>query len=145
MAKLAGTSLKLEISTDAGITWKQLECEISNTLNFTRNSQQAPFTKCDTATAALESTPTSSSWTVDFDALLQTAAASTKVTYGDFIVLATNGTTFLWRTEYDNTGSEVYESGNAFISSFTRTAPADGYVGFSGTMTGSGALDITAP
>lgn len=144
MAKVSGTLLKLEISTDTGTTWKELVCEISNTLNFTRETQVAPFTKCDTATAAQEVTPTSSSWSFDFDALLQTSPSVTQVTYTDFITLAVNGTSFLVRAQYDNTGSEVYESGTAYITNFTRTAPADGFVGFSGTMTGSGALDIAA-
>jgi hypothetical protein len=143
MAKVPGTGLKVEISTDTGTTWKELICELSNTLNFTRNTQTAPFTKCDTATAALEVTPTSSSWTVDFEALLSTSPLTTQVSYSDFLLVATNGTEFLMRTQYDNTGSDVYESGSVYITSFSRTAPADGFVGFSGTMTGSGALDIT--
>jgi calcineurin-like phosphoesterase len=144
MALLAATLLKLEISTDTGTTWKELICEISNTLNFTRETQTAPFTKCDTATAAQEITPTSSNWSFDYDALLSTSPSGTQVTYSDFITLAVNGTSFLVRAQYDNTGSEVYEKGTGYITSFTRTAPADGFVGFSGTISGSGALDITA-
>jgi hypothetical protein len=38
MAKIPGKDVKLEISTDTGTTWKALICEISNTANFTRNT-----------------------------------------------------------------------------------------------------------
>jgi predicted secreted protein len=143
MAKVPGSDLVLEISTDDGTTWKQLICEISNTFNFTRETQTSPFTKCDSATAAQEIAPLGSSWSLDFDALLSTSPAGTQVTYSDIITLAVNGTSFKVRRQYDNTGSDVYETGSALITSFSSQAPADGFVGFSGTMSGSGALDIT--
>lgn len=144
MAKIAGQAVVLEISTDTGTTWKQLICEITNTSNFTRETATSPLTKCDTATAARTVTSLGYTWGFDFDALVDTAPTSTQLTYMDIKTLAVNGTSFLVRRQYDNTGSEFFESGNCIVTNLSSPAPADGYVGFSGTFTGSGALDITA-
>lgn len=144
MAKIPGKDIVLEISTDAGTTWKQLICEISNTGNFTRETATAPLTKCDTASAAQEITPTGYSWSFDFEALTDTAPSVSQVTYSDLKTLAINGTSFLARRQYDGTASEFYESGTVYITSLTSPAVVDGFHSFSGTMTGSGAQDITA-
>jgi predicted secreted protein len=143
MAKIAGQGVVLQISTDTGTTWKSLICEITNTSNFTRETSTSPLTKCDTATAAQTVIPLGYSWSMDFDALVDTAPTTGQVTYTDMKTLAVNGTTFLVRRQYDNTGSEFYESGSVIITSLSSPAPVDGYVGFSGTLTGSGALDLT--
>jgi predicted secreted protein len=144
MAKIAGKDVVTEISTDAGVTWKKFICEITNTVNKTRETTTSPLTKCDTASAAQEITLLGYSWTTDFEALVDTAPTTSQVTYQDINTLFVNGTSFQWRRQYDNTGSEFFESGSAYVTSLSSPAPVDGFVGFSGTLTGTGALDITA-
>jgi hypothetical protein len=143
MARIAGKDVKLEISTDSGTTWKELICEITNTANFTRETTTAPLTKCDTASAAQEITPTGYSWSFDFEALTDTAPSVTQVTYQDMKTLAINGTSFLARRQYNSSGTEFYESGSVYITSLSSPAAVDGFHSFSGTMQGSGAQDIT--
>jgi hypothetical protein len=143
MAKISGQGVKLEVSTDTGTTWKPLICEITNTANFTRETATSPLTKCDVATAAQSVIPLGYSWSFDFDALVDDSPTTSQVTYKDIQTLFVNGTTFLIRRQYDGTGTEFYESGNVIVTSLTSPAPVDGYVGFSGTFTGSGAIDIT--
>lgn len=145
MSKIPGKDIVLEISTDTGTTWKSLICEISNTANFNRESTTAPLTKCDTASAAQEITLLGYTWGFDFEALTDTAPSVSQVTYSDLKTLAINGTSFLVRRQYDGSASEFYESGTAYITSITSPATVDGFHSFSGTMTGSGAQDITAP
>jgi hypothetical protein len=143
MAKIPGKLVKLEISTDTGTTWKELICEISNTANFTRNTTVSPLTKCDVASAAQEVTLLGYEWGFDFEALTDTAPTGTQLTYADLKTLAINATSFLVRRQYDATGSEFYESGTGYITSLSSPATVDGFHSFSGTITGSGAQDIT--
>lgn len=143
MAKIRGKLVILQVSTDTGTTWKDLICLVSNDLNMTRETQTAPITKCDDEGAAQEITPTALTWEMPFDALVDDSPLSTQLTYADALTIMNNGTTVLVRQQHDGTGSDFYESGSAIMTSLTRTAPADGYVGFSGTFAGTGALDIT--
>jgi hypothetical protein len=142
MAKIKGQGVVLDISSDGGTTWKVLICLLSNDLNMTRETLTAPFTKCDTATAALDRAPGALTWEVPFDALIDDAPISTQLTYGDLLTLMNNGTTVMLRQQYDNTGSDFYTTGSAILTSLSQTNPADGFAGFSGTFSGSGALDI---
>lgn len=143
MAKIPGKDVVLEISTDTGTTWKKLICEITNTGNKTRETQVAPLTKCDTAASAQEITPLGYTWTYDFEALVDTAPTSTQVTYSDLLTLFINASSFMVRRQYDATGSEFYEAGTAYVTSLSSASPVDGFVNFTGTLNGSGALDIT--
>lgn len=141
MAKIAGSGITLEISTDTGTTWKTLICEITNSINLNRDTNTSPLTKCDTASAAQELTMLGYTWGFDFEALTDTAPSGTQVTYADLLTLFVNGTSFLVRRTV--TG-EFYESGTAYITTLSSAAPVDGFHNFTGTMSGSGALDITA-
>lgn len=143
MAKIRGQLVLLQISTDSGTTWKDLICAISNDMNMTRETTTSPFTKCDVATAAREITPLGYTWEMPFDALVDTAPSGTQLTYADMLTLFVNGTTVSVRQQYDATGNEFYMTGSAILTSLTATAPADGFVGFSGTFSGTGAVDIT--
>jgi hypothetical protein len=142
MAKISGQSVKTEISTDAGTTWKELICETTSGSDLTRETTTAPFTKCDVATAAQEVTPLASSWSFNFDALTDTAPSGSQVTYSDMLTLWNTGASFSVRRQYNTSGSEFYLSGTAYLTSLSEVAPADGFHSFSGTITGSGALDI---
>lgn len=141
MAKIAGKDIVLQISTDDGTTWKDLICEISNTGNFNRDTTTSPLTKCDTASAAQELTLLGYTWGFDFEALTDTAPSGTQVTYADLLTLFVNGTDFLVKRAV--TG-EFYESGTVYLTSLSSPATVDGFHSFSGTMSGSGAIDITA-
>lgn len=143
MARLRGQLAVLEISTDTGTTWKPLICLLSNDLNMTRETLTAPFTKCDTVNAAQEITPTALTWEMPFDALIDDSPTVSQVTYADMLTLMNNGTTVLVRQQYNGSGSEFYTSGSAILTSLSGTFPADGFMGYSGTFSGSGALDIT--
>lgn len=143
MAKIRGQLVLLQISTDDGTTWDDLICAISNDVNMTRETTTSPFTKCDSQTAAQELTPLGYSWEMPFDALVDTAPTSSQVTYADMLTLFVNGTTVLVRQQYDGSGTEFFTSGSAILTSLSSARPADGFVGFSGTFSGTGALDIT--
>lgn len=144
MAKIRGQLVPLEISTDAGTTWKVLICLTSNDLNMTRETLTAPFTKCDTATAAQERSAGALTWEIPFDALVDSAPLTAQLTYADALMLMVNGTTVMIRQQYDATGSEWYVTGSAILTSLNQTNPADGFAGFSGTFSGTGPVDITA-
>lgn len=143
MAKIRGQLVLLQISTDTGTTWKDLICAISNDMNMTRETQTSPFTKCDVVTAAQEITPLGYTWEMPFDALVDDAPTITQLTYADMLTLFVNGTTVMVRQQYNGTGSEFYTVGNAILTSLTSARPADGFVEFAGTFSGSGAIDIT--
>ena len=141
MAKIPGKDIVLQISTDDGTTWKDLICEISNTANYNRETTTSPLTKCDVASAAQELTLLGYTWGFDFEALTDTAPSVSQVTYSDLLTLFVNGTAFMVKRA--STG-EFYESGEVYLTSLSSPATVDGFHSFSGTMSGSGAIDITA-
>lgn len=144
MALVRGQDVLLQISSDTGTTWKDIICLTTNTVNRTRETQTAPFTKCNVATAAQEVTPLGYSWEMTFDALVDTSPTASQVTFKDMQLLFDNGTTVMVRQQYDGTGSEFYDVGTAILTSLTSERPADGFVQFAGTFTGSGAIDNSA-
>jgi hypothetical protein len=143
MSKVQGKLITLEISTDAGVTWKKLICEISSGSDMTRETNKSPLTKCDTATAAQEITPLGYTHAYPLEALLDDSPTTSQVTYTDLLTLFINATKFKVRRQYDNIGSEFYVSADAYLTRLSETSPVDGFIGFSGEITGSGALDIT--
>lgn len=143
MAKIRGQLVLLQVSTDAGTTWKDLICLLSNSVNKTRETTTSPFTKCDVATAAQEITPLGYTWEMPFTALVDTAPSGTQLTYADMNTLFVNGTTVLVRQQYDGTGNEFYEQGSAILTSISSERSAEGFVTYDGTFQGSGPLDIT--
>lgn len=143
MALIRGQEVLLQISSDGGTTWKDLICAISNDVNKTRETTTAPFTKCNVSTAAQELTPLGYTWEMPFDALVDDSPTSTQLTYGDLNTIFLNATVVKVRQQYDNTGDEFFDSGSAILTSLSSARPADGFVGFSGTFSGTGAIDVT--
>lgn len=143
MAKIKGKLVVLEVSTDAGVTWKQTICEISSGVNFTRETASATLTKCDDETASPDLVPLGQSSRYPFDALVDDAPSVSQLTYGDYLTLFANATKVKLRRQYDGTGSDFYVSTDAYLLSLSEASPADGFVGFSGEWASSGNLDIT--
>lgn len=143
MAKIRAKLVVLEISTDSGTTWKSLICEITSGSNKTRETTTSPLTKCDDEAAAQELTTLGYSVRYPFEALIDDAPTSAQLTYGDLNTIFVNGTLVKVRRQHDNTGSDFYETADAYLLSLSETAPADGFVGFSGEFAATGPIDIT--
>jgi hypothetical protein len=144
MAKIEGKLLATEVSTD-GTTWKTLICETSSGANMERDTQEAPRTKCDAAATGKELTPQGYSWSFDFDAMVDDSPTSSQVTYGDMLGYFLNATKVHVRRQYNSSGSEFYLKGQAYLTSLSESAEVEGFITFTGTFSGTGDLDITAP
>lgn len=144
MARIPGQDVLLQVSTDTGTTWKSIICLTTNSVNKTRETTTAAFTKCDVATAAREITPLGYTWEMTFDAQIDDSPLSTQITYQDLNTLFLNATPVLVRQQFDATGDEFFDLGTAYLTSLTSDRPADNFVTFSGTFSGSGAIDIVA-
>ena len=140
MAKIAANDVVTEVSTDSGTTWKTLICETTGGFDFQRDESEAPRTKCDAAATGKTITPTGYSWSMPFDALVDTAPDADQVTYADCLSWAVNKTLVMIRR---TKATEFLTSGSAYLMELSESSEVDGYVAFSGTFRGTGDLDIT--
>lgn len=132
----------IELSFDAGITWKELVCMSNYTLPTTL-STTVTETFCGPQTGVGSQTfnPTGTAMCQNYGLL-----TNTQVTYGELLALQTARTQFLYRAQAPGTGStgrDYYQSGSVYCTSLTLTAQVGSVLNFSFTLSGSGALDIT--
>jgi predicted secreted protein len=136
MAAIQGKDVNVEISTDAGTTWKTLICETRNGLQQTRDTTSTS-TKCDDGVTYIGLG--AKSFNMSFDAVVDTAPTVSQVTYDDMNGWFSAGTALLARIE--STGNFTHE-GTVYVTDLS-LENANGEVSqFSGTLTGSGALTI---
>jgi TP901-1 family phage major tail protein len=81
------------------------------------------------------------SWSIDFEGLSDLADSDSFDRPFDQLVAGTAVTA--WIGEADNTAGVRYE-GSALVSDISLTAPNDEALGYSGTLTGTGALALVA-
>jgi predicted secreted protein len=138
MAEIQGNDVTVELSSDAGTTWKTLICETRSGIQITRDTTSTA-TKCNAGTTVIGLG--AYSWSMSFDAVVDTAPSVSQVTYADMLTWITAGTSILGKIA--NTG-EFYHSGSVYVTDLSLDAATGEAVSFSGTLSGTGALDITA-
>jgi predicted secreted protein len=136
MAEIQGNNVTVEISTDSGTTYKTLICETRSGIQITRDTTQTQ-TKCNAGTTVLGLG--AYSWSMSFDAVVDTAPSGSQVTYNDMLGWVTSGTALTARIEE---AGEFTHEGSVYVTDLSLDAATGEAVSFSGTLSGTGALTI---
>lgn len=129
----------IKISVDAGVTKKNITCnqtwEFNGTTPVNKESSD-----CGTATGL-----GSNEWSIPFSGLVNiTPTGASEVSYEDLLGIWNAQTLFQVYLPYpDPAGTDWYMSGDVYLTELTLTKATEELMKFSGTLTGSSALDIT--
>jgi len=139
MAQLNGKDLNLYVRENGSTgAYKKMVCETNSGVEISTSTTET-VTKC--ATYSSTSTP---SFTFPIDAVLETAPSATEVSFEECLSYIFNST--LLDVKFENpvgSGTNFFIQGTARISALSISAPAEGLVSFTGTLTGTGTFDIT--
>jgi predicted secreted protein len=114
-------------------TWKAIGCETSNSLSESIslfNSTQSSTTNGWTSfrTGAVE-------YSISFDGIIDSTSS---FNYFDLVALKRARTKIEWKIE---SADDVYrQTGFGYFSDISESSPVDGYVSFSGNITGYGSI-----
>jgi predicted secreted protein len=136
MAAIQGNDVTVELSSDAGVTFKTLICETRSGVQITRDTT-SQATKCNSGTVQLGLG--AYSWSFSFDAVVDTAPSVSQVTYNDLLGWIVAGTALTGRVEE---AGEFTHEGSVYITDLSLDAATGETVQFSGTISGTGALTI---
>lgn len=145
MGQILGSNQDLLIDvTGAGTSYKTVVC-ISNSTTNTNVDVSTEQTNCGVLSAVGEP-----SITIDFDAVCEaTPTALSQVSYASLLACSVNKTKIKAKISSpvvtgSSAGAAYYHEFDAYVTSLTLTSTAGEYVKFSGTITSTGTLDITA-
>jgi hypothetical protein len=137
---IQGSAVPFAISTDAGTTYKTVVCNKAwgLTVDTTVNEDESDCGRH----VGLGTVKASFS----IDGLYNTTPSSTEISGEELLSLATNKTSFLFKTQYPTSGSpgaDLYAQGSAYLTNYQITKSTNSLIGFSGTILVDGNLDIT--
>lgn len=137
MANVQGLDLVIEISQDAGSTWKYMACETTSGFSMSRTTTSVA-TKCDGGTPAVGLGALE--WSMTFSGVLNsTPDVATQLTYPEVLGICKAGTEVrARRLNPAADGSVLHQEGNVYITDISDSAETDGVVTFDFTLTGNG-------
>lgn len=144
MAQITGSTQNIDIDfTGAGTTYKTLVCLRSASVNTTAN-----ITEEDTNCGRI-SAPGIAGMSFDFDAICETAPSGSQASYKDCLTAIAAGTKVKVRFQNpvvtgSSAGAAYYHEVEAYFADLTLNQETSAAVNFSGTLTSTGTLDITA-
>lgn len=140
MSKINGIDVVLKVSTD-NITFKSFICEISSSLDLSRNSNQVE-TKCDSGVAY--TTLGALTGSIPFSGVFETYPSASQVSANEMIGYLINKTYLYWKLENPSGGALMYRQGAGYVTSFSETYNVGELVQCEGEISIDGTVDITA-
>lgn len=141
MASIQSTLVPLELSFNNGATWQTLVCLTQHNMPLERATNVTEtFCGTETGLGALTFNPS-------FTAVVKTDVASNQVTYNRLLTAMNNEELIMFRIQNPTSGSiglYFYISGTAYVTSLDLQFQTGQTIQFTGTLTGTGSLDITA-
>lgn len=143
MGQILGSLQNIEIDVAGGSSYKNLVCLRTSSVNTTVDSTTEQ-TNCGAITSVAEAT-----MSVDFDAICEVAPTVSQVSYEDLLSAMVNKTLVSVRVQNpvvsgSSAGATYYHQFLGYITSLTLNQSTTEFVNFSGSVTSSGTLDITA-
>lgn len=139
MANIQSVNLPLWLSED-GVTYKQLVCMENYTLQITtQNTKTNTFCGIALGLGANE-------FSIQFAAVCESAKTASQVTNDDIVRIQLALSTIWFKIQFPSPGSSstnIFFSGQVAVTDFSLIGAVNEVVKFSGTLTGTGTLDIT--
>lgn len=136
---LQSNLVPLKISTDTGTTKKSIVCKKSWTFNHSTSTTEEE-TDCGVLLGI-----GANKWSFDVEGVVNTTpTGASEVSAEDLLGIANAQTKFLVYLDYPSgSGTDLYASGEAYLTDFKITNSVGNLMTFTGTISGTGTLDIT--
>lgn len=136
---LQSNLVPLKISSDGGTTYKSIVCKKSWTFNHSTST-----TKEETDCGVLLGIG-ANEWGFDIEGVVNTTpTGGSEVSAEDLMSLASAQTALKVKLDYPaSAGTDLYAVGDCYLTSFKITNSVGSLMTFSGTLSGTGTLDIT--
>lgn len=143
MGQVQGSLQNIEIDVAGGSSYKNLVCLRTSSVNTTIDSTTEQ-TNCGVLTSVAEP-----QMTVDFDAICEVAPSVSQVSYEDLLAAAVGKTLVTVRVQNPtvtgaSTGAAYYHQFSGYITDLTLNQSTTEFINFSGSISSTGTLDITA-
>lgn len=139
MTTIQSSNLPLWLSSDR-ITYKQLVCLENYTLKTdTQTNETLTFCGLALGVGIVK-------FSLDFSAVCEAAKTASQVTNDDMFAWQQAGTLLNFKIQYPSPGStntNIFFSGDVYVTGLTLPVAVNTAIKFTGTMTGTGILDIT--
>jgi hypothetical protein len=143
MGQIQGSLQNIEIDPAGGSSYLNLVCLRTSSVNTTLDTTTEQ-TNCGVLTSVGEP-----SMTVDFDAICEVAPSVSQISYEDLLSAAVNKTKISVRVQNpvvtgSSAGATYYHQFSGYVSDLTLNQSTTEFINFSGTISSTGTLDITA-
>ena len=143
MGQVQGSLQNVEIDVTGGTSYKNLVCLRTSSVNTTVDSTSEQ-TNCGVLTSVAEA-----QMTVDFDAICEVSPSGSQVSYKDLLTASVNKTLVNVRLQNPtvtgaSVGAAYYHQFSGYITDLTLNQSTTEFINFSGSISSSGTLDITA-
>jgi hypothetical protein len=143
MAQILGSVQNIDIDVAGGSSYKTLVCLASSSVNTTLNTT-TDQTNCGVLTAVGEP-----GVSISFDAVCEVSPSVSQVSYNSLLSASVGKTLISVRVQNPTvTGASVgtiyYHQFSAYVTSLTLTQATADFMKFSGTISSTGTIDITA-
>jgi len=143
MGQIQGSLQNVEIDVAGGSSYKNLVCLRTSSVNTTVDSTTEQ-TNCGVLTSVAEP-----QMTVDFDAICEVAPSISQVSYEDLLSAMVGKTLITVRVQNPtvtgaSTGAAYYHQFSGYITDLTLNQSTTEFINFSGSISSTGTLDITA-
>lgn len=143
MGQILGSAQNIEVDVAGGSSYKNLVCLASSSVNTTLDTA-TDQTNCGVLTSVGEP-----SVAVDFDAVCETVPSGAQISYEDLLAASINKTMVSVRVQNPTVvgasiGTVYYHQFSAYVTSLTLTQATADFIKFSGSLSSTGTIDITA-
>ena len=143
MGQVQGSLQNVEIDVAGGTSYKNLVCLRTSSVNTTVDSTTEQ-TNCGVLTSVGEPT-----MAVDFDAICEVSPSGSQVSYSSLLTAMVNKTLVTVRMQNPtvtgaSTGAAYYHQFAGYITDLTLNQSTTEFINFSGSISSSGTIDITA-
>jgi hypothetical protein len=143
MGQILGSVQNIEVDVAGGSSYKNLVCLASSSVNTTLDTA-TDQTNCGVLTSVGEP-----SVSLDFDAVCETAPSVAQISYEDLLAASINKTMVSVRVQNPTVigasiGTVYYHQFSAYVTSLTLTQATADFIKFSGSLSSTGTIDITA-
>ena len=136
-----GQNVPLTVSTDAGVTYRTVVC--NKAWGFTGDTSiTEDESDCGPHTAVGQA-----KWSFSVEGLLNTTPDSTEISGEELLSLWANKTSFLVKCQYPTSGTpggDMFIQGSVYLTNYQVNKTTNGFISFTGTLTGDGNVDVTA-